>query len=110
MKHKQLYINFPEVGGVLPYPYIVDRDGLVGRQDFWKGEPYQIVGFCKRPKAGEVHLTFKDFLKAPNRAVGMFVVWRTPGDAWYTKTDMPIESVTAPNVSSRTAHELPPKS
>lgn len=29
----------------LPYPYHIEADGKVARQDFWKGEPLRLAGF-----------------------------------------------------------------
>ena len=32
--------------GRSPYPYHCDENGLVMRQDFWKGNPFVCVGVC----------------------------------------------------------------
>ncbi|WP_165977648.1 hypothetical protein [Nonomuraea diastatica] len=29
----------------LPKPYFVDESGAIGRQDVWKGNPTQVIGF-----------------------------------------------------------------
>ena len=34
----------------LPYPYHVDQKGNVMHQDFWKGNPKQLIGFAPKGK------------------------------------------------------------
>jgi hypothetical protein len=77
----------------LPYPYFIDeKTGAVGRQDFWKGHPLKLIGFSDLPKAGDINLTFEEFVKRPKRAVGRYPVFENEGDKWVTHTN-PIESV-----------------
>ena len=78
--------------GVLPYPYFIDKDAYVGRQDYWQGSPYKLLGFSKKPIAGAINLEFKDFWKKPTSCIGMFAVFSTAQDSWSTQT-IPIESV-----------------
>lgn len=61
-------------GERLPYPFHVDEAGNVDRQDFWRGEPLAIIGFQADPDVQQVDLHWRDFLKAPQAAVGMLVV------------------------------------
>jgi len=68
----------------LPYPYFIEKGGLISRQDFWQGNPYKLLGFSKKPKAGSIDLTFKDFWKKPGECVGMFPVFSTAQDTWTT--------------------------
>ena len=70
----------------LPYPYYIDKKGFVGRQDFWRGRPYKLIGFAERPIAGYVDLDFVDFWKVPARAVGMYPVFEYKGGKWFTNT------------------------
>ena len=76
----------------LPYPYFIDEKGLVGRQDFWKGKPYKLLGFSKVPIAGTIELSFKDFWKNSKKAIGMFPVFKDKKYNWTTST-IAIESI-----------------
>lgn len=78
--------------GTLPYPYFIKKDGKVGRQDFWKGNPSHLIGFSSLPKSGNVDLVFQDFWSSPEKAVGMYPVFADKDNEWVTKTD-PIQSV-----------------
>lgn len=80
-------------GGTEPYPYHIDKRGNVERQDFWKGNPKSLIGFCYRPKAGEINLDLKDFLADPLKAVNLFPVFEKADGSWYTLKTI-IESVT----------------
>lgn len=78
--------------GRLPYPYHVGPDGKIGRQEFWRGDPAELIGFAKRLDVHRVDLDLDHFLKNPTKAVGMYAVlgdaegnWRTDG--------APVESV-----------------
>lgn len=65
--------SYPD--GVLPYPFHVGAtDGLIGRQDFWRGRVNALVGFSATPEAGEVDLEFDDWLNHVQAAVGMYPV------------------------------------
>ena len=48
--------------GTSPYPYHVGMDGLIQRQDFWKGRPFRLIGFAKDKKVNEVNLLFKEWI------------------------------------------------
>ncbi|ONI88097.1 hypothetical protein ALI22I_20375 [Saccharothrix sp. ALI-22-I] len=37
-------IGSPDALGIEPYPYWTDHTGRVGRQDVWKGRPFQLIG------------------------------------------------------------------
>ncbi len=80
--------------GMLPYPFYVDEKGLVGRQDFWRGKPHRVLGFCAKPVAGEIDLEFSDFLNSPQIAVGMYIVVSDKEDNWSTMAGSPVHSVT----------------
>jgi hypothetical protein len=63
-------------GGVEPYPWHVERDGSIRRQDFWKGHPFELAGFVTHPEAtGDIHLTVEQFWEEPGHAVGMWPVF-----------------------------------
>ena len=57
-----------------PYPFYVDRDGFVGRQDFWQGNPFKLAGFQDRLDIQTIDLSWRDFRKDPQRAVGKYAV------------------------------------
>ena len=76
----------------LPYPYFIDSDGYVGKQEFWQGHPYKLIGFSKTPTAGTMELTFSEFWKDPKQAIKMFPVMSNTEDDWFTVLEH-IESV-----------------
>lgn len=60
-----------------PYPYFIEENGLVGRQEFWNGKPYELLGFNRTTKTGEISSPFKEFKKDINAAIGMFPVFKS---------------------------------
>lgn len=68
----------------LPYPYHIDSDGNVGRQEFWRGHPAKLVGFAKRPKAGEVDVEFDDFWMVPEVSVDLYPVFENADGGMFT--------------------------
>jgi hypothetical protein len=94
-------LQLPEENGRLPYPYIVDENGLVGRQDFWKGNPYKLLGFNSRPVSGEMDVAqfiqlYMSDLPIPAEdimlGVGNYGVFSTKDNQWFTMTE-PFASV-----------------
>ena len=79
-------------GGVWPYPYFIEENGNVGRQDFWKGKPEKLLGFSSKPEAGDISLNLEGFWKNPEAAIGMYPVFADKADKWVTNT-IPVESV-----------------
>lgn len=77
----------------LPYPYFIESGGYVGRQDFWEGNPYKLLGFNDTSKVGDIKLSFEEFWKKPEKAIGMYPVFSTAQDEWWTYKDA-IESIT----------------
>ena len=71
-------------GGHLPYPYFIDEKGLVGRQDFWKGKPFRLIGFNGQPTTGDIDVSFNDFWQNPKIAVGMYPVFTDKKKNWFT--------------------------
>ena len=67
-----------------PYPFHVDINGLVQRQDFWRGDPYRVVGFVVDPSSHDVHLRWDEIFDRPERAVGMYVVTADAEETWST--------------------------
>jgi len=73
-----------QTGADLPYPFHVDEEGFIGRQEFWKGKPYKLVGFASRPIAGQMDVFFADFWKDPELAIGKFPVFADKKKDWFT--------------------------
>lgn len=60
-----------------PYPFHVrSLDGWVESQDFWRGRPQRVVGFAARLDRQQIDLWWRDAVKDPQQAVGMYVVTR----------------------------------
>ena len=78
---------------ILPYPYFITGDGFVGRQDFWKGRPYELLGFNDIPEPGQISLPFKDFKENTKSAIGKYPVFRDKNGSIKTHTN-PVDSVT----------------
>jgi hypothetical protein len=57
-----------------PYPFFVDAMGLVGNQDFWQGSVVRVAGFQKDLAVQQIDLRWKDAMKDPGKAVGMYLV------------------------------------
>lgn len=62
-----------------PYPYVVvgegEHAGYVLWQDFWRGEPYFLVGFQNRVDVQQIDLHMPEFLAAPGKAAGKYPVF-----------------------------------
>lgn len=87
----------------LPYPYHVDAaTGDVGRQDFWKGAPFRVLGFQKDVDVQQVDLRWEDAAADPDQIVGMFAVMLDTSEEephMYNLT-RPISSVTCTKVDA----------
>ena len=77
--------------GTLPYPYFIDENGMVGRQDFWKGNPSRLLGFSSKPVVGDMDI--RCFLKEPltpesmKAGVGNYPVFSNEDGEWVTHYD-----------------------
>lgn len=60
--------------GRLPFPYFVTEGGAVGRQDYWKGDPLNVIGFQNRFDVQQVDVLFEEFWADPDLAIGKYVV------------------------------------
>ncbi len=58
----------------MPYPLYVDERGLVGRQDYWKGNPLQIIGLAEDFSVASVDLSWEEVTRDPGSAIGMYLV------------------------------------
>lgn len=96
MADEKLVIQPEESGGVLPKPFFIGKDGLVGRQDFWRGAPAQLVGFVHRPDTtGEIDLEFDEFWADGDAALGMCPVFAHADGTFNTYGHRRIASVRA---------------
>lgn len=62
-----------------PYPYHIEPDGKVARQDFWRGSPAQLLGF-QRGSENTLVLTVKEFEADPEKCIGLCPVFIDEGD------------------------------
>jgi hypothetical protein len=52
----------------LPYPFHIDAEGNVLRQDFWRGEPSRLLGFQEKRDVQHVDLRVEDWLATDDDA------------------------------------------
>lgn len=84
-------------GTRLPYPLHVLEDGLVLRQDFWKGDPWRVIGFAARVDVHRIDLTWEAAWAEPERAIGMYLVTAAKGGGMGT-WQLAVQSVTEAEV------------
>lgn len=85
----------------LPYPFHVDAaTGEIDRQDFWKGDPFSVVGFQKDADVQTVDLLWDAATDDPDQIVGMFpVLVDASGEEGVIYTDTrPITGVTSQQI------------
>lgn len=82
--------------GVLPYPFYISENGFVDRQDFWRGEPFRLVGFVDAPDSHDVTIDMDDFAAHPTAAIGKHPVLAYRDGTFFTYTG-PVETV-APRI------------
>lgn len=82
-----------------PYPFFIvgegEGSGLVLRQDFWKGEPYALMGFQDAFDVQHVDLHVRDFLAEPEKAVGKYPVFSDGNTGGFYAYVVAVESVHA---------------
>lgn len=80
----------------LPYPYFITLPhGDVGRQDFWRGTPYKLLGFTTVDRPCEVLIkidSLNDHMDALNDLRGLVCVFERDNEEIYTDIN-PIESI-----------------
>lgn len=80
-------------GGVMPYPYhVIVSDAAVARQDYWKGNPAQLIGFVDEAGKPDIDFTFGDWLIEPEQAIGKYPVF-VDADGQFSTAVIPIESI-----------------
>lgn len=87
-------------GRKLPYPFHVRaEDGHVERQDFWRGDPWRVIGFVNSPESTEITLWWREVAEEPDRAIGKYVVTQNKSRGMATHLTA-VDSVTVSQVSS----------
>lgn len=66
----------------LPYPFFVNEEGEVGQQDMWDGDPARVIGFQRDLAVQAIDLWWKDAVKDPQQAVGMYLVTSNAEGDW----------------------------
>lgn len=68
----------------LPYPWHINRDCSVARQDFWKGQPDRLAGFQTSRDKQVINVLAQDWVDSDNIDVtGMFPVFiNSDGSMW----------------------------
>lgn len=69
-------IQVGSIGVKRLFPFFIKLDGCVGKQVFWEGRPYELLGFNDKPITGKISLAFKIFKQDINKAIGMYPVFR----------------------------------
>lgn len=69
-----------------PYPYHIDEEGFVLRQDFWNGDPHALLGFQKLVHRQQLDVPVQDWWAlSPESVVGMYPIFSGNGEI-YTDT------------------------
>lgn len=68
----------------LPYPFYVNEDGEVGRQDFWQGDPAHVIGFQRDLAKQSIDLWWDEVVQDPKQAVGTYLVTTSAEGVWST--------------------------
>lgn len=77
-----------------PYPFHIDAEtGEVGRQDFWKGDPFKLVGFQNDANRQTVDVFYTAFVADPQAVVGKFPVFLRADGSMYSMT-VPVDTIT----------------
>lgn len=60
-----------------PFPYIINHEtGAVSDQEFWRGDPFRLLGFQANADVQRVNLFFEDWVARDiQSAVGMYPVF-----------------------------------
>lgn len=83
------YVDAIAPGGTemtrLPYPFhVTAEDGMVQRQDFWRGRVEQVIGFVAAPDSQKFVLTWSQAVKRPFEMIGKYVVTSDAEGNWST--------------------------
>jgi hypothetical protein len=76
-----------------PYPFFVDRDGWIGRQDFWQGKFRRVIGVVNDSASMRIDAYWPEVRDQPHLWVRSYLVLEGSGGRWFT-FDHAIESIT----------------
>lgn len=82
----------------LPYPFHINDDGSVDRQDFWRGTPARLAGFQRESDVQHVDVFAHDWLSGDVDVEGMFPVFIDNGGGMWSHT-FPVTHVTVVEVA-----------
>lgn len=78
-----------------PYPFHVQPDGSIGRQDFWRGDPLRVAGFVTDVHRQHVDLSWEDAVAGDiQQVVGSYVI-TADSTGWLSTHLTAVQSVTA---------------
>lgn len=66
----------------LPYPFAADETGAVHNQSLWQGHVTRVIGFQKDLAKQQIDLWWRDVVKDPQQAVGMYLVTADQHGVW----------------------------
>lgn len=67
-------------------PFIIEKDGFVGRQDMWRGEPLRLHGFSEMGGT-VIDVTYDEFLENPHSVIFLYPIFEHANGKWYTHKD-----------------------
>jgi hypothetical protein len=68
----------------LPFPFYADSDGMVQRQDFWRGKVFKVIGFVGDLARQDIDLTWSEATARPDEVPGKYLVTSDTWDTWST--------------------------
>jgi hypothetical protein len=74
----------------LPYPFHVEPDGSIARQDFWRGEPLRLLGFQHHANRHTVDESAEAWLAGEVEVGGMYPVFLDADGTMWNHT-FPVE-------------------
>lgn len=66
-----------------PPAYLIDKDGNVGQQELWGGNPCRLIGFTEKPVLGTIDVTFRGFWHHSHRALNKFPIFEDSKNEWF---------------------------
>lgn len=76
----------------LPYPFFVNEDGTVQRQDFWAGKVARVAGFQRDLATMQVDVSWEQAKADVQTVVGLYLV-TSDATGWYGVHETAIASV-----------------
>lgn len=73
----------------LPYPWHIDESGKVLKQDFWKGDPAELIGFAPAYDHYEIAVELKEVLEKGVEVIrDLLPIFATSAGDWATFTSI----------------------